>query len=91
MGAESITIAERSGPPATHTVLKEKDIYGICKRLGTGLINFEELFSDDWVRMKPEKSHWKNGFDVAKPIFDSKCIVATCCLKTHGDANGSCH
>jgi len=84
MGAKSITIGERSGPPDTRGVLKEKGIYDICNKLGVGLINFEELPPDGWVGIKPEKSHWRNGFDVAKPVLDSKCIVTTCCLKTHG-------
>lgn len=84
MGAKSITIGERSGPPDTSSVLKEKGIYDLCKRLGVGLINFEELPPDSWIRVRPEKSHWRDGFDVAKPILDSKCIVTTCCLKTHG-------
>jgi uncharacterized protein (DUF362 family) len=83
-GAKSITLGERSGPPDTADVLKEKGIYDLCKKLGVGLINFEELPSEDWVRIKPEQSHWVNGFDVAKPVLDSKCIVTTCCLKTHG-------
>jgi uncharacterized protein (DUF362 family) len=84
MGAKSITIGERSGPPETNSVLKEKGIYDICKKLDIGLINFEELPSESWIRMKPKKSHWEDGFDVAKPVLDSKCIVLTCCLKTHG-------
>jgi uncharacterized protein (DUF362 family) len=83
-GAKSITLGERSGPPDTADVLKEKGIYDLCKKLGVGLSNFEELPSEDWVRIKPEQSHWMNGFDVAKPVLDSKCIVTTCCLKTHG-------
>lgn len=84
MGANSITIGERSGPPDTHNVLNEKGIYSLCKKLGVGLINFEELPPDGWIRIRPEKSHWRDGFDVAKPVLDSKCIVTTCCLKTHG-------
>lgn len=84
MGAKTITIGERSGPPDTSDVLKEKGIYALCKRLDVGLINFEELPPDEWVRIKPENSHWRNGFDVARPVLDSKCIVSTCCLKTHG-------
>jgi uncharacterized protein (DUF362 family) len=83
-GAKSITLGERSGPPDTADVLKEKGIYDLCKKLGVGLINFEELPPEDWVRIKPEQSHWMNGFDVAKPVLQSKCIVTTCCLKTHG-------
>ncbi len=84
MGAKSITIGERSGPPPTHSVLKEKGIYEICKKFNAGLINFETLSPNDWIRIKPEKSHWRDGFDVARPIIDSRCIVLTCCLKTHG-------
>lgn len=84
MGAKSITIGERSGPPPTHSVLKEKGIYEICKKFNVGLINFETLSPNDWIRIKPEKSHWRDGFDVARPIIESRCIVLTCCLKTHG-------
>jgi len=84
MGARSITIGERSGPPDTSSVLKEMGIYDLCKRLDVELINFEKLPPDKWVRVRPEQSHWRDGFDVAKPILDSECIVTTCCLKTHG-------
>lgn len=84
MGAGRITIGERSGPPDTSDVLKEKGIYDICRKLGAKLINFEELPPDDWVRVRPEQSHWRNGFDVARPVLDADCIVSTCCLKTHG-------
>ncbi|HYA12504.1 MAG TPA: DUF362 domain-containing protein [Thermodesulfovibrionales bacterium] len=84
MCAKSITIGERSGPPDTSSVLKEKGIYDLSKKLGIELINFEELPPEGWIKIRPEKSHWKNGFDVAKPVIDSKCIVTTCCLKTHG-------
>jgi uncharacterized protein (DUF362 family) len=84
LGAKSITIGERSGPPDTREVLKQKGIYDLCRKLDAGLINFEELPPESWVRLKPAQSHWLNGFDVAKPVLDSSCIVTTCCLKTHG-------
>ena len=83
MGAKSITIGERSGPPDTSDVLEQKGIYGICKKLAVKLINFEDLPPNDWVKIKPAQSHWKDGFDVARPVLDSECIVTTCCLKTH--------
>jgi uncharacterized protein (DUF362 family) len=69
MGAKSITIGERSGPPDTSSVLKEKRIYDLSKKLGVGLVNFEELPPDAWIRVKPEKSHWRDGFDVATHPF----------------------
>lgn len=84
MGAKSITIGERSGPPDTSDVLKEKGIYDICKKYNVKLINFEDLPLNDWVKIKPAQSNWKDGFDVARPVLDSECIVTTCCLKTHG-------
>jgi len=84
MGATRITIGERSGPPETADVMKDKGIYDLCKKLGVGLIDFEKLPAGDWVRIKPEQSSWRNGFDVARPVLESPCVVSTCCLKTHG-------
>jgi uncharacterized protein (DUF362 family) len=84
MGAKSVTLGERSGPPDTADVLKDKGIPDLCEKLGVKLVNFEKLPASDWVHIKPEKSNWRNGFDVARHVIDSKCIVTTCCLKTHG-------
>jgi uncharacterized protein (DUF362 family) len=83
IGAGRITIGERSGPPVTTHVLREKGIYDICRKLDVGLINFEELPPQGWVRVRPKQSHWRDGFDVAKPVLEAACIVTTCCLKTH--------
>ncbi len=84
MGAAGITVAERSGPADTGGVLRKKGIPQLCAELGVGLMNFEDLPREAWVRIKPEKSHWRNGFNIAKPVLDAESIVATCCLKTHG-------
>jgi len=84
MGAKTITIGERSGPPATAKVMKEKGTLEICREHGVKLINFEDLPEDQWVKVKPEKSHWNDGFYVARPVLDAECVVSTCCLKTHG-------
>ncbi len=83
MGAESITLGERSGPPDTAGVMQEKGIYDLCKKQGVAIINFEELPQTEWVRIEPEGTHWRNGFLAAKPVVESRCIVTTCCLKTH--------
>lgn len=84
MGATVITIAERSGPPDTGDVLRQKGIYELCRQLGVGLINFEELPPEGWQKVKPPNSHWRDGFRVARPVLDAECVVSTCCLKTHG-------
>ena len=84
MGAKEISIGERSGPSDTVYVLKQKGVYAICRDMNIKLINFEELPEDQWVKVEPQGSHWRNGFYIAKPVLDSQCIVSTCCLKTHG-------
>jgi len=84
MGAKSITLGERCGPGSTAKVLKEKGIYALCEKENVRIINFEELPDSEWVRVKPAKSSWSDGFDAAKPVLDAECVVSTCCLKTHG-------
>ncbi|HUI46759.1 MAG TPA: DUF362 domain-containing protein [Nitrospirota bacterium] len=84
MGAKSITIGERSGPPDTADVIKKKGILQLCQEYDARIINFEDLSEKEWIRFQPNGSHWRNGFRVAKPVLDSSCVVSTCCLKTHG-------
>jgi uncharacterized protein (DUF362 family) len=84
MGARGITVGDRSGPAETSDVLEEKGIYALCRKFGAGLMDFEGLPPEDWVRTDPPGSHWKKGFDVARPVLDAESIVTTCCLKTHG-------
>ncbi len=83
MGARSITLGERSGPPDTADVLAEKGIYDLCDELGVTLVNFEDLPPASWVKVTPQKCSWRNGFHIARPVLDAACIVTTCCLKTH--------
>ncbi|RNC67543.1 MAG: DUF362 domain-containing protein [Desulfuromonadales bacterium] len=84
LGAREITIGERSGPPDTADVLRDKGIDDLCRRLDVGLINFEDLPPESWVKIDPPGSHWYDGFLFAKSVLDSECVVSTCCLKTHG-------
>ncbi len=84
MGAAAITIGERCGPPDTGEVFRAKEIGKLCRQHGTGLINFEELDDEDWVRIRPAGSNWRDGFEVARPVLAAESIVTTCCLKTHG-------
>jgi uncharacterized protein (DUF362 family) len=83
MGAGRITIGERCGPPDTSDVLRDKGIAEICRKHDLGLINFEDLPEKDWIRVRPEGSHWHDGFDVARPVLEAESVVSTCCLKTH--------
>lgn len=82
MGVKSISLGERSYPP-TREVMEKKHVLPLLEKLGVIVIDFDTLPEKDWVLVKPQNSHWKNGFRIAKPILDSECLVSTCCLKTH--------
>jgi len=82
MGAKSISLGERSYPP-TCEVMEKKGILPILDKINVKVIDFDGLEDKDWVLFKPKKSHWPNGFRIARPILDSECLISTCCLKTH--------
>jgi uncharacterized protein (DUF362 family) len=82
MGAKSISIGERSYPP-TQEVMEKKGILPILDKLNVKVINFDHLEEKDWVLFKPKKSHWPNGFRIARPVLEAECLISTCCLKTH--------
>jgi uncharacterized protein (DUF362 family) len=82
MGAKSISLGERSYPP-TREVMEQKGIFPLVERLNVKVINFDDLKEKDWISIKPKKSHWENGFRIARPILESECLISTCCLKTH--------
>jgi len=82
MGAKSISLGERSYPP-TQEVMEKKGILPILNKLNVRVINFDDLPNKDWVLFKPKKSHWSNGFRIARPILETESLISTCCLKTH--------
>jgi uncharacterized protein (DUF362 family) len=82
MGAKSISLGERSYPP-TLQVMEKKGVIPLMKDLNVKIIDFDTLPENDWVHIKAENSHWEKGFRIARPILESKCLVSTCCLKTH--------
>ncbi len=83
-GASRITIGESSGPPATKSVIEQKEIPALIQEHDVDLINFEELPPEGWVHFNPPGNHWQNGFDVAKPVVEAEYLLWTPCLKTHG-------
>jgi uncharacterized protein (DUF362 family) len=64
MGAKSVKIGERSGPPNTSDVMSELGIYSLAEDLGVEVINFDELPPEDLVKVTPPGSHWEDGFMV---------------------------
>jgi uncharacterized protein (DUF362 family) len=84
MGASKITLAERSGPSdTTQHIMETKGILHMAKELGFDIVNLQEMDRDGWVLVKPEDSHWENGFLFPKIYQEAESIVQTCCLKTH--------
>ncbi len=82
MGAKSISLGERSYP-LTREVMERKGILPVLDKLNVNVIDFDHLDGKDWVLFQPKKSHWPNGFRIARPILDAECLISTCCLKTH--------
>ncbi|MBN1328301.1 MAG: DUF362 domain-containing protein [Candidatus Heimdallarchaeota archaeon] len=83
LDAESITLAERSGPANTEDVFKKKGVYDLAKELDFSVVNLSTLPEEEYELIQPEGSHWKNGFLFAKIYKNAECIIETCCLKTH--------
>jgi len=83
MGAARIILAERSGPPDTRQVMEAKGIFPLAKEMGFEVVNLQELGEEGWVHLRPEESHWRNGFHFARIYLEAESIVQTCCLKTH--------
>jgi len=84
MGATHITLAERSGPgDSTRQVMEKKGVLDMAGELGFDIVNLEEMGAEGWVHVKPENSHWRDGFHFPRVYREAECIVQTCCLKTH--------
>ncbi len=84
MGATKITLAERSGPSdTTGNIMQSKGIPAMAEELGFEILNLQEMDRDNWVKVQPEGSHWKDGFLFPRIYTEAEAIVQTCCLKTH--------
>ena len=44
---------------------------------------FDELDGNGWELLKPQSSHWSEGFAVPRLLRQSDAVVQTCNLKTH--------
>ncbi len=81
-GAKSITLGERSCR-TTFECMQEKGILPELKKREVKVINFDELKSSGWVKVKEPGHHWPKGFKVARPLMEAEYLALTCCLKTH--------
>jgi uncharacterized protein (DUF362 family) len=88
-GASRVTAGGRSGPSSTKTIMEMKRLPAMAQELGFELVNFEELPASGWVHFDPRANHWRNGFDVARPVAEAEYLVWVCCLKAHTEAGFS--
>lgn len=82
-GAREVIIGERSGPPVTQEVMREKGIFELAEEKGVRIVNFDLLKEDELVHFQDDRLHWKDGFLVPKVLYDVDHIIAVGCLKTH--------
>ena len=83
MGADRITVGDRSGMGVTRSVMEQKGIFRMADELGFETVVFDELDASGWEMMQIPGSHWQKGFAVAQPVLEADGVVQTCCLKTH--------
>jgi uncharacterized protein (DUF362 family) len=83
MGAEAITVADRSGMGNTRGVMESKGVFELGEELGFETIVLDELPPSDWEMIQPKGSHWTRGFALPRFCLESGAIIQTCCLKTH--------
>ena len=83
MGAGPLTLGDRSGMGDTREVMGKKSAFQMGKELGAKVVVFDELTSDDWELLKPQDSHWEQGFALPRVVRKAGGVVQTCCLKTH--------
>ena len=83
MGAGPLTLGDRSGMGNTREVMGKKSAFQMGKELGAKVVVLDELASDDWELLKPQDSHWEQGFALPRVVRNAGGVVQTCCLKTH--------
>lgn len=83
MGADSITVADRSGMGNTRRVMESKGLFKLGEELGYETVVLDELPPAEWEMIQPQGSHWTRGFPFPRLCLEAGAIVQTCCLKTH--------
>jgi len=83
LGAGKIIMGDRSGMGNTRQVMQSLGVFTLANELGFDTLVLDEQRSEDWVRINPSGSHWRQGFPFARACLESEALVQTCCLKTH--------
>jgi uncharacterized protein (DUF362 family) len=83
MGADAITVADRSGMGNTRGVMESMGLFALGEELGFEIVVLDEVAPSDWEMVQPKGSHWSRGFAFPRLFQEAGAIVQTCCLKTH--------
>ena len=77
MGAKSIVLAERSGPEDSHECMEKKGIFKMAEELDFEVVNLAALPVEEFTKIIPENSHWKDGFLFPKIYQNAESIVVS--------------
>ncbi len=83
MGAQTITLADRSGMGDTRSAMQQTGVIDLAQELGFTTIVLDDLPEKDWIVRQSEDFHWSRGYAVPKLLLEAECVVQTCNLKTH--------
>jgi uncharacterized protein (DUF362 family) len=83
MGAQGITVGDRSGMGDTRAVMRDLGVFDMASEFGLETVVFEDLGGEDWLPADASGSHWARGFSLARPCLEAGAVVQTCNLKTH--------
>lgn len=83
MVSGEIVMAERSGMGRTRTILKNRGVLDLSKKLGFKLADLDAIALEGWKDISDEGLHWRNGFMIARLFLEADKVVQTCCFKTH--------
>jgi uncharacterized protein (DUF362 family) len=81
--SRNLIMAERSGMGNTSSVLKNRGVLDLSRRLGFKLMDLDSLGPEGWYDVQAEGLHWRQGFKIARVFKEADKVVQTCCLKTH--------
>ncbi len=82
-GASRITVMDRSGMGDTRRTMQRLGVFDLAQELGVTTQVLDELPGGEWELVRPDDSHWQDGFPFPRPCLECEALVQTCCLKTH--------
>jgi uncharacterized protein (DUF362 family) len=81
--SRKLVMAERSGMGRTASVLKNRGVMDLSRRLGFDLVDLDSVGPEGWKDVQSEDLHWRKGFKISRIFAEADKVVQTCCMKTH--------